>query len=545
MKSIGFKNFRRFANLDPLQLGDITFFVGGNNAGKSTVVKAMMLVLDNIATRNMTINSNKIFEAPTFRLDANRIHEVHIGTFGRALHKPYPEQKEIVLEADIDDYHFRYELTGDTGSKQANSEIARLEIVNKQTNVSYLFDFHKNEAIVKYDTIVLKDFASEYLLRSQRAQAEERLNIMLQRRAEILAELKSVDGDAVQIARLNSNFKMVDHSIKAIKQMLDPFDGKLKNEAVEYKDSISLFEVGGYGSLLSALLRGLSRKFDKNVYFDAEGNEFVAPEDEKESEQPLQEKAFARMLSEEARRLFMLRSRNVIEYISAHAATQKVLFSIEDKNDYMASVIREFKQCRITEGSKEDLFITRWMNELEIGIRYQIDPISGEAYTMEITNKQGNTMPLADMGMGSIQMMILLLKLATIINQKRGRDTIIIVEEPEQNIHPKLQSKLAELFAHVNREYGFRFVIETHSEYMIRKSQAMVANGDVAFEKNPFKVFFFPENGEPYDMVYQANGRFKESFDSGFFDEAAKWTSEISAVELKNAPKQKFQWEEK
>ena len=76
MKSIGFKNFRRFANLDPLQLGNITFFVGGNNAGKSTVVKAMMLVLDNLSEieRFSMYTPEYILGKPNFRLDANRIH---------------------------------------------------------------------------------------------------------------------------------------------------------------------------------------------------------------------------------------------------------------------------------------------------------------------------------------------------------------------------------------------------------------------------------------------------------------------------------------
>ena len=233
------------------------------------------------------------------------------------------------------------------------------------------------------------------------------------------------------------------------------------------------------------------------------------------------------MVRTEARRLSGVRSDYTIEYISAHAATQKVLFSIEDKNDYMATVIREFKQCRINKGDKEDIFITQWMERLNIGFNYEINPISGEAYTMDITNMQGETMPLADMGMGSIQLMILLLKLATIIREKRGRGCVVIVEEPEQNIHPKLQSKLAELFAHVNREYGFRFVIETHSEYMIRKSQAMVASGDVAFEKNPFKVFFFPDEGEPYDMEYIETGTFAQQFGKGFYDEASSLSFQV------------------
>ena len=41
MRQIGFKNFRKFENFPVIDLSPITIFVGENNAGKSTVVKAM------------------------------------------------------------------------------------------------------------------------------------------------------------------------------------------------------------------------------------------------------------------------------------------------------------------------------------------------------------------------------------------------------------------------------------------------------------------------------------------------------------------------
>ena len=43
MKSIGFKNFRRFQEMNSISLGGVNMFVGGNNAGKSTVVKGLLL----------------------------------------------------------------------------------------------------------------------------------------------------------------------------------------------------------------------------------------------------------------------------------------------------------------------------------------------------------------------------------------------------------------------------------------------------------------------------------------------------------------------
>ena len=88
---------------------------------------------------------------------------------------------------------------------------------------------------------------------------------------------------------------------------------------------------------------------------------------------------------------------------------------------------------------------------------------------------------------------------------------------------------LAELFFYLNQEYGIKFIIETHSEYLIRRTQAIVGSEYNKNEDfiNPFKVYYFPATGIPYDMPYAKSGRFEEQFGSGFFDEATKWNREI------------------
>lgn len=535
MKSIGFKNFRRFANLDPLQLGDITFFVGGNNAGKSTVVKAMMLLLDNLSSsdRYSSMYSDKAEGMPIFRLDANRIHEVHIGTFGRALHKPYPEEKQIYFEAEIGNYRFAYYITGDTESKQANANVAKIEITNTRTNVHYVFDYVNNEARVIYNELVLGEYAGEYS-RMEKTQANYRISEFTARRDEIQQALKALS-DAVQIARMNSELTSIERNINALKKALNPLEGKIADKDVEYIWTIESERPSSFTGLLlqqaQEILRGNSPKEEDSL--DDEDLLFaVGPTKAKLS---AQKKALGTMFEREARLLMRAVHGNLIEYISAHAASQKVLFSIEDKNDYMASVIREFKQCRINRGDKEFIFVTKWMKELEIGWDFHIDAISGEAYTMEITNMQENKMPLADMGMGSIQMMLLLLRLATIIRMRKGnfytRDAVVVVvEEPEQNIHPKLQSLLTDLFVEVSEKYGFRFIIETHSEYMIRKSQVLVSklkyeSQEEVDEKCPIKTYYFPgdmeQEKDPYEMKYRTDGNFENDFGTGFYDVAS------------------------
>ena len=114
----------------------------------------------------------------------------------------------------------------------------------------------------------------------------------------------------------------------------------------------------------------------------------------------------------------------------------------------------------------------------------------------------------------------------------------IIVEEPELNLHPALQSKLAEFFHKVNTEFEMKFIIETHSEYLIRKAQLFVAENeyttDAGLNPNPFKVNYFDLENGPYQMNFTVNGKFDRNFGEGFYDEASKNTLALLQKQRKN-----------
>lgn len=173
------------------------------------------------------------------------------------------------------------------------------------------------------------------------------------------------------------------------------------------------------------------------------------------------------------------------------------------------------------------------------GIDFKIEPQASEAYTFKIKSdseldSKDNWIHLGDKGMGSIQAMTLILQLATIIRKYKGQTegSIVMIEEPELNMHPKLQSKLADLFECINKTYGIRFIIETHSEYLIRKTQVIVANvkykdqKDVAID-NKFRVYYFPKKELPFNMGYKVDGKFINEFESGFFDVAGNLAFEV------------------
>jgi predicted ATPase len=101
------------------------------------------------------------------------------------------------------------------------------------------------------------------------------------------------------------------------------------------------------------------------------------------------------------------------------------------------------------------------------------------------------------------------------------------IEEPESNLHPALQSKLADMFIDAARTFNTQFIIETHSEYLIRKLQYFTAKGEIKTEDTAIYYFYPPDDVPPGEeqvkrIDIQEDGSLTDDFGTGFFDEADK-----------------------
>ena len=131
MNKIGFKNFRRFNAIQPLELKGITFLVGQNNSGKSTLAKALILV-------------NNYFKSSDFeKLNFNdkKIADINIRTFGRAKYAT-SEDNFIKLCAQKNDIKIALTLTGEYNDTFA--KIVSLNIHDLFNSIQYNFNFLTN-----------------------------------------------------------------------------------------------------------------------------------------------------------------------------------------------------------------------------------------------------------------------------------------------------------------------------------------------------------------------------------------------------------------
>lgn len=165
-----------------------------------------------------------------------------------------------------------------------------------------------------------------------------------------------------------------------------------------------------------------------------------------------------------------------------------------------------------------------------------------------LVNFDGSKTPLVDLGYGVSQLLPIIMKIAIIaqkhqieheydFNNQEGyyetksiyfSPSTLLIEEPEANLHPSLQSKMAELFIDAAARFNVQFLIETHSEYLIYKFQEYI--GRKIVNPDDVKMYYF---NNPNDVRERLKDKYinqvhidqdgsidyDKYFGKGFFDE--------------------------
>lgn len=512
---IGFKNFRRFENFPLLAFGEITYMVGRNNSGKSTMVKALLLVLDYLNNQ----------AGRTFSFDRKSLEDANIVTFGRA-QKLGSKEPFIKFEVDLEHFHIDLQISGESDNTRAN--VDKLSIKDNRNGISLLVDYQKKLATIKSEKA---DFPKKYDF----AEEKSILNEYHSLQNLYMSVDKKWSKEALRLADQKNKMQTKLHDLNLLKESIDqPTEAYKLTYPIDSKGAART-EEKELEEIVSTLVYYNTIEYQKLI----ERRDAVALDDEEEEENysltysnVLNLHTYNKDVKNWIQSFTATVSSMKFIYLGANPTKQSALFPLREKGNTLAQAIHEFKQSGITKDSEEWIFVKKWMKEFEVGEDFEISFYAGEAYEFYV-KENGQKNHLADKGMGSLQAMMLILRVASLIRKSKNSDQqfTLIVEEPELNLHPALQSKLTEFFHQVNRDKGFKFIVETHSEYVIRKSQSLGVNEDYFSNQNinpnPFRVYYFHKENGPYMMEYRKDGKFKNEFGPGFFDESANLAFEI------------------
>ena len=222
---------------------------------------------------------------------------------------------------------------------------------------------------------------------------------------------------------------------------------------------------------------------------------------------------------------------NSIVYLGPLRSSPERLYPISRKNRTDTGVRGEFAPEVLYSNSAFVELANYWFNRFDVPYTLVVDffgsfEVTGEFISMSLIDKRTNTkVTLADVGFGINQLLPVIVEGLMPPESWSRLDrlhSIVCVEQPEIHLHPRLQAEIADLMIDTSRGYrGKQWIVETHSELLMRRLQRRVAEGVI--EPSDVSVLYVDPMGfdgsEIYVLRLDDDGQFMDDWPNGFFEE--------------------------
>ncbi|WP_353151520.1 AAA family ATPase [Chryseobacterium sp.] len=570
---IGIKNFRIFDDTEGFfeQMSAINILTGANSSGKSSVIKALQM-LKNSVTGNL------------FPYGLDLTDQEHLlGDFKNLLHDETNKDMSISLPLTFLGWKTLYISLGYTVSDNDTykAELRRIE-VSDITDKSTLFSFYYREATQEEKAEDAAEFMKNQVERVQekkKQSTDNPDNIFLFSYQSFLdysfedppvafmewnidlAKLKTILASLLEFYKIyldNNNAKWLERADEIAQEHQMPFRPSQVVNSFKADLDLEKWKTFVEKSLkedqISGKLKIGQSDFQPDDYF------FPVPEVEDVFNWKILEILGKKLnwknegvdgatfnVIEEAykRSLDLLNQRILgIHYHSTVREQNARVYNISSNSPF-TKLLRDYQPLQ----NGRDSFVNRYLNAFKIGKRLKIEhrPDYQLIFVSVVAEDGENRRDLVDFGYGIKQLVLILVRIAVLAEKNkrshieyddygdvsmnyRYNPSTLIVEEPESHLHPRWQSILAEMFVEANRRFNIQFIIESHSEYLIRKFQTLVADKSKINKVlgKDIKIFYLRGNKDSSSDRKLVETTYIEDdgsidykiFDDGFFDQA-------------------------
>ena len=144
--------------------------------------------------------------------------------------------------------------------------------------------------------------------------------------------------------------------------------------------------------------------------------------------------------------------------------------------------------------------IPKWLQRLDLIDSYRLNPITGSEKDYEFLvrkYKGGPEVRLTDVGFGVSQVLPVL-----VLCYYVPEGSILILEQPEAHLHPKVQSELADLLIEVVKNRKLQIILESHSEHLLIRLMRRIAEEQISADDT---AFYFCEMNEGTSEIERLN----------------------------------------
>jgi predicted ATP-dependent endonuclease of OLD family len=564
---IGIKNFRIFDDENGFieEFAQINILTGANNSGKSSVLKFLQMLKDSI-------------QGDKYPFDLDLTKQEHLlGDFDNVLFNK--EKREIVIclpfpFLGIKSLFISLKFIVPSSKNAYQAKLREIEVIDKNDN-NQILAFKYMEAIDLEKEVYKREFQNEQQAyeKSKNEKINEDTDIFLPH----FYLFPPIENPLVGFIDWTINLVNLE---KYLKDLLEFYKIYLKNKSSRKWLENADKKLQDSWLLPSELINSLKDEIDINTWdefinneingknsisgkehigerdFEAEDYFFPTPEIEDllyDSALKILKQNLNWESSKSEENKFSVFSNcfrtswntliqriNSINYLSTIKEENSRIYNATYNSPFIRMLI-DFNLKEI----KNSRFINKYIKAFEIGKIISVTHIHKyQQIEVSVTTLDNTNRDLVDFGYGIKHLILILIQISVLAEKNKQtfedfdedgeyrydfyNPSMLLVEEPETNLHPKWQSLLAEMFVEANKEFNIQFVIETHSEYLIRKFQTLVADKKINGEE--IKLFYLrhpqdvnQDKKQVSCMHIQQDGSINyQIFDGGFFDENDK-----------------------
>jgi predicted ATPase len=179
--------------------------------------------------------------------------------------------------------------------------------------------------------------------------------------------------------------------------------------------------------------------------------------------------------------------------------------------------------------------LNAWVRHLGVAHELQIEVAGQSGVSWQVVHLKGDRpLPLTAVGVGVSQILPIL-----VMGLLASSGTLLLVEQPELHLHPKVQALLGDFFVGLAK-CGKQCLIETHSENLVSQLRYHIVQAG-GMEKSDCMIYFVDQDElgsakfEPVEISAQGNIL---NWPDGFFDETILQEGRIATEGMRKKAKQ-------